>query len=562
MEVARPGAIDEDTPEPPGQAATENTVPVDPERAVGRAVLRLIELLSEDRTLRLGLEALAAQVLGRPETNETVAHPAVGDRAPEPPDPDGEAEVASGDGLGEPTEAAPAKRRRPRPETEPMDRSRLLALIEEATHGQSGEALGTLAYTLGLAAPPLEEAGVDGKPAAEAPGVAERNEPLRGLIARAHLKAEVARAHAEALRTGRTVDDALRHRARSEGASLWMLDLVDPDSAALDSLAECLDALGDAAELVLELGEQRPDDQKRRAHAIRKLAAVQSALRLAAANLRRAPDEDQTQAFAWVTAATSSERIFVERHMRLDDPLDPAHLGDVMSDVQRELDELRAATERQEARERRLKQVRYHAGRIAKGKGSDHDGDKIVEAVADLVAAGMPPSSLELRELLAPILDRLPRPDNRASGYVRVHADLELNRSRPVGSGSRRQEAHREVPGEVLRARELLRGTEVVILGGERRVERERELIEAFRLTGVRWCTLSEDPSDEEIQRAIGRDEVSVVLQLVRWSRHRFGDVGEAAADRHGKPFVRIPAGYNVAAVANAVIRQASERLG
>jgi len=563
---------------------------LDAELAVGRAVLRLIELAWRDDSLRRGLEVLADAILApattaapapiRPETAGAMQvppdmqTPAVTQAAPSvhPPEtapphettPVPEASPSPGE---QPTETVPGPRdevvRRPRrDEVEPMRPEAFLALLQDVVRGLDRDDRGTLAEAL---LPPVADEVAEAPLGRQRPDQAsvasrERDEALRDVVARARLKAQVARAAADRVRTGEPVDEDLVHRARSEGASLWMLDLTEPDPARLDTLAEAFDALSEAAELVLLLGQAAPDDRPRRMDAVRHVAAVQSALRVATRALRITEDEDQRATFAWLDATTSGERIYVARHMRLDDPLDPAHLSDVMSEVHAELDVLRAQSEREEAERDRFKQIRYHAGRIAKGKGSDHDADKIVEAVTELVELGLPPSNLELRELLLPIADRLPPPDGHSREYARVLADLEAARSRPASGRPRGVPAAKPRSAEVERVRDLLQGTEMVLVGGERRVEHEREIREAFGLADVHWFTLGQDPSHEELERAIARPAVSVVLQLIRWSRHRFGEVA-AFADSEGKPFVRVPGGYSVNALAHAISEQASERL-
>jgi hypothetical protein len=46
----------------------------------------------------------------------------------------------------------------------------------------------------------------------------------------------------------------------------------------------------------------------------------------------------------------------------------------------------------------------------------------------------------------------------------------------------------------------------------------------------------------------------------IRWSSHSFGEV-KAMCGRHGKPFVRLPAGYNPDQVAQQILAQCSEAL-
>lgn len=272
------------------------------------------------------------------------------------------------------------------------------------------------------------------------------------------------------------------------------------------------------------------------------------------------PDDDQVTTFEWLKAVTARERIFIDRHMRLEDPLDPDEVEGVMSGVRESLEALRDGEERRRARVEEVKRVRYHAGRLAKGKGSEQDVKKVVEATVEAVEAGVPPSSLELRALLLPILDRLPRQDVPKHFGI-VLREIDLVAEVADESPTRRPGSPRPTSNEVLRVRALLGGSTVVIIGGEERPETRRSLTRAFALAELDWHTLSDDPSLERLYRAIRRPGVSVVLYLIRWARHGFGEASDVA-DELGIPFVRIPAGYNPATVAHEILEQASERLG
>lgn len=520
---------------------------------IGRAVLRLVEIAASDAVVRDGLAALARVVAagGLPGmTTEVRATAAALDAA-----------VASAEPAPEPDHERPPAGAQD--EVVPMDRTTLLTLVDHAMRNLGPNGLGTVAESVartlpgpaaapepepGPAVAPERAAGVDADPAAT----------LRAVAERARLKAALSRARATS--PAGPPDEALVHRARSAGCSLWLTGLVDPDVELLDRLASCFEAVADAAEFAAIRVAADPSDHDSLAAAVRILAAVQSALRVAVAELTREPDDDQVTAFRWLKAVTGEQRIFVERHMRLDDPLDPVSVDEAAAPARAALAEIRERTARQAELRDGLKQVRYHATRVAKGKGGDHDLDKIVEAVAELVADGLPPSNLELRALLAPIFERLPAPEARPAGYARVYADLEANRER--NGRTRVAPTPREKPrsSEVQQVAPLLRGTELVVIGGERRVEAERALTDAFGLAGLTWFTLSDDPTLAELERAISHPAVSVVVQLIRWSRHRHGDAAELA-EAHGKPFVRVPAGYNPNAMARAIAEQASARL-
>lgn len=559
-------------------------------RVIGRAIERLLELGAQDDVLRPGMEALARSILRllgvSPEA--LVAEPTAGPTVASPRPFDVPAEsletldaplatespAAAGAEAGIDQEGSPPAdlsepstplRRRPERDVVPMDRASFLALLEDAAREVRAADQGTLAATLlgemnRGASSPVQAA--DGYPAGPDDDHERReyDAVLPGIVTRARLRADVTRAVAERERTGTQVDEVLLHRARSEGCPLWMLDLRHPDPAAVDSLAECMDAVADAAEFIVLLAKHDPADRARRARAVGALAAVQSALRIATMVHRQTADEEQIAAFGWLKEATATERIFVDRHMRLDDPLDPAHVADVMAPLHLELDGLMAETTREAAVKKRLQQVRYLSGRIAAGKSSAHDTDKVAEAVCALVADGMPASSLELRDLLLPVLDHLPDPDGHPAAYGRVIADLTLHRERLAQGAVAVAVPQKAVSDEVKKVAELLRGTEIVLVGGERRVEAERAVIDAFGLSGIAWFTLTDDPSLPELERAIAKPEVSAMFQLIRWSRHKFGDAAEIAA-AHDKPFIRVPRGYNPNALAKAVLEQASDRL-
>lgn len=559
------------------------TMPTDDRDAtIGRAVRRLVELAAADATLRAGLETLARTIL---EAVGTAVGSAGAAGQPPPEAMRVAPEPAAAAGIADAREPGPADRA-----VEPMDPVTFMRLMEEVARQVEPGELGTVAASLqeafGAGGTIAEDAdGAGRKIGAEAAGrdvraerepdaptsepvpiAALRDAVLPGLAERTRIKAAVARAAIERLSTGEPIDEALLHRARSAHCSLWVLDLVAPDAADLAAYADCLDAVADGVELVRRVREHHPDDHARFVASVRWLAAVQSALRIATTRLSGPADEDQVAVFKWLKETTAADRIYVERHMQLKDPLDPAHIAGAVAPIRAELDALHEERDREEARVRGLRQVRYHAGRIAKGKGDGRDGDKIVEAVVALVEGGLPPSNLELRALLMPIVDRLPAAEDRPAAYGRVFADLELNRDwkpRANGTVAKASRAKRKPPtasDDVRRAATLLRGTELVLIGGERRVEAEQAIRDAFGLADLAWLTLSDDPTLDELERTIARPEVSAVIQLIRWSRHRHGDAADLA-EEHGKPFVRVPGGYNPNALARAILAQASERL-
>ena len=122
-------------------------------------------------------------------------------------------------------------------------------------------------------------------------------------------------------------------------------------------------------------------------------------------------------------------------------------------------------------------------------------------------------------------------------------------------------EAREYSPG-VVRVREWLRGKRMVLIGGERRDEAVRRISDAFELADLEWISLSEHASSTPMEAPIRRPDTALVLVLIRLSGHHHVDDARAYCERHDRPFVRLPAGYNPEQIAAQVIEQVSERLG
>src|SRR5262249_32832906 len=137
-------------------------------------------------------------------------------------------------------------------------------------------------------------------------------------------------------------------------------------------------------------------------------AEAQSSVRAAILAMGGPTDGDQQKVFSWLRSAAAERQILIRRYMRRDDPADPT----TWPNPQERIQQLAARLDRYKNRERRHKsifnKIRYHLKRIGEsGPGGDHayDWQKIVEAGDQLVTEGVPPSNIELRDLLLPVLD-------------------------------------------------------------------------------------------------------------------------------------------------------------
>lgn len=395
---------------------------------------------------------------------------------------------------------------------------------------------------------------------------------LEVLAQHARLKAECVRWAVERRRRERAGADhaelrardaELLARARAEPACwVWSLSphrVTQPD-ADLERLAEVHENLALAARLVADLEAVRPEDAAgHRPEAWQLLAEAQSALRKALLDLDLDTDSDQDDAFLWLRSRTERDRVFVARHMRISDPADPDGWTSLRQRIAAASAQLRDAGDASKVRRRLLSKVRFIAGKLADAEDADCPGHwrGLDDAVGGLVEAGVNPSDRDLRELLAPVLDSMPASFEAGPALRRTVQAIESWLERDDAESAPRERAPSP---EVRRVADLLRGTVVLLIGGERRRPAEEALRKAFDLAELRWVATQEHQSIAPFEAEVARRDVALVLLPIRWASHSFEGVQEFC-ERYGKPFVRLPGGYNPNRVAIEVLRQVERRL-
>lgn len=406
------------------------------------------------------------------------------------------------------------------------------------------------------------------------PRVAEAVPDLRLVAQRARLKAESCRwaiTRRRRLQERADFDTAIKptdvsilERARAlPNCYVWPLDPYAnlPADAVLDTAAACYENLAAAAELTEEIRQALPDDDTFREESYALLAEAQSALRAVLAPLSGRADQDQNDAFLWLRRRTFEDQVLIARYMRRDDVADPG-ANDV---VAQRLTELRQRYEglRQITRQRNrlLSKARFHARKVAEAGGTDalDDWRALILAAEGLVNEGVPASDTELRELLLPILEAMPSDLPYGEAFERVLAEVDRY------IASREPERPETMPAAatspaVARVADLLRGRVVVMIGGQRRPHAQAALERDFALGELRWVATRPHQSIAEFEVQVARPETALVLLAIRWASHSFEGVADMCA-RHGKPFVRLPAGYGSNQVAAQILAQASEEL-
>lgn len=392
--------------------------------------------------------------------------------------------------------------------------------------------------------------------------------PLQTIADRCRVKSEASKLVARRLNDpfdwGEAAADDITRRAMSlPDCHLWMLtrDPVVTVPRAWEDLGGAYATAADAA-LMLRDWEQAPTPMAIR-HASRVLglaAEAQSVLLYAVADVRDVKvDFDQVQIFAHIRSTARDRQVFIPKFLKREDRADPASWPDVTKRIAEIWSQFKASGERDKARAKALGSLKFKVGRLRE-KPEDAAGEwaRVIELVEELVASGLPPSNAELRELLLPVFDDFPDEPPPSSNVEMVLREIERYLdSRPEIDPVPR--AHRPSP-DVVAAAELLRGREIVLIGGQNRPNHKAALMKAFNLTDVRWIVTPEHTSFTVFEPDVAAPEVALVLLAIRWSSHDYDSV-RTYCDQYGKPLVRLPGGYNANQVAHHIMSQAGDRL-
>jgi len=391
------------------------------------------------------------------------------------------------------------------------------------------------------------------------------------IIERARLKAEGARWAVERDERQREGDDFATQirpgdqdviqRARDlPHCFLWMNQSRGDVRNQADDFLLIADCFGSLAESLVTLqATLQTDCRDTFRKSIDLVAEAQSALRMAVSRVEEHPDSDQQMVYHWLRNRASVERFYIERYMRITDPADPERCDNVLEEARAFRETLGKSSKLVKQRSQLLGKARYHLNRLTQHDDAFDRGewDRVVTTIDQLVQDTTPPSNVEIRETLLPYLDQIPELElppgfqlvlREIDRWIASEAPVD---SRPIG---------RDAPPEVQDVAELLSGRSIVLIGGEVRPAAKAAIEAAFNLKAVDWIATREHQSIAAFESHIARPEVALVVLAIRWSSHSFGDV-QKMCDAHGKPLVRLPAGYGTNQLARQILDQCGERL-
>ncbi len=364
----------------------------------------------------------------------------------------------------------------------------------------------------------------------------------------------------------------LIERARSmDDCFLWMFwrERSQPADGTLEMIADCYDATAAAAEVLSTIdelgGDARPDDLL---EAFQLAAEANSALRIALTDTwLTSPDKDQDELHLFLKDQTTERSIFVPRYMRLDDPADPHAVGSLLERIASLREAVTSHVQRTKSITNEFGRIRYHAHQLepdAEGSVESHNCRKIHEAIMTLDELGIPFSDprfagvlpLEVLDLLG--FEEPPPAVQRVIDAVRARHESGQGQAEADEASWDTSSTWSEC---VLRARELLEGGVIVVVGGEPRNEAMERITSAFGLADIVWVPLQEHGPSQPMRSPIQRPETRLVLVLVKLAGHLHVKQAQEYARNADKPVVLLPAGYNPEQIADAISQQASETL-
>jgi hypothetical protein len=270
-------------------------------------------------------------------------------------------------------------------------------------------------------------------------------------------------------------------------------------------------------------------------------------------------DNDQVHLFVHVREEARESQIYINRYLKREDRVSADRWPDLLSRIAVLKEQLSEARGKARTRDKGLTNLKYKLRKMGEvPEQAATEWPRVLELLEEVVAAGVPPSNADIRELLLPVLDTLPEDQEPGPNAERVFAAMNaFLATRPAPP----LEPDTEEPSPEVRAvADLLRGHEVVLIGGVERSASARAIERAFALSNLNWISTRPHESVTIFEPAVARPAVAVVLLAIRWASHSYGDVKDYC-EKYGKPMVYLTGGYNPNQIAHQILAQVGERL-
>jgi hypothetical protein len=384
------------------------------------------------------------------------------------------------------------------------------------------------------------------------------------ILRRCQLKSEAARSVAARLRGDIfiTPDDLVRRANTLPDCDLWMLHPGDYVEAAKawEDLGGAFAVGAEAAEL-LALLKDLPEAlaERHRERVLYAVAESQAMMWAGLLDVHRRVDNDQVHLFVHVREEARQSQIYINRYLKREDRVAADRWPDLLSRIAILKEQLAEARGKARTRDKGLTNLKYKLRKMGESMATaGTEWPRVLELLEEVVAAGVPASNADIRELLLPVLETLPEDQEPGPNAERVFAAVNAYlASRPVEPAGSEPE---EPAPEVRAVADLLRGREVVLIGGVERSASARAIERAFGLSQLNWISTRPHESVSIFEPSVARPDVAVVLLAIRWASHSYGDV-KNYCEKYGKPMVYLTGGYNPNQIAHQILQQVGDRL-
>ena len=356
-------------------------------------------------------------------------------------------------------------------------------------------------------------------------------------------------------------DRAILEKARQlPDCHPWMNRPTAPipdDLSHYATLSGCFEAL--AAVLTISANSQEilADDTALLETLLRLGAEAQSAVREAIRRVGGPTDQDQVAAFWWTRNTAAENGIYIERYLREEDRANPTSWNQLLLRISEFADQVEEQAKAKRRCRRLFGKLQYQLGQALSGD-ADHYWQSVASTVDELVQDGLPPSNVEVRDLLLPHIDIIPAFDNPPQSFQLVLREIRRFQESMVEETV--DEDTDETSPQVEAAADMIRGRVVVLIGGDARSGPKDALEQAFHLSELIWIPTKHGQPVSTFEQFVARPEVAVVALAIRWASHAFTDVRHLCR-KYGKPLVRLPGGYSPNQVAMQIMNQSSWRL-
>ncbi|MGK0219097.1 MAG: hypothetical protein ACI9HE_002598 [Planctomycetota bacterium] len=342
-------------------------------------------------------------------------------------------------------------------------------------------------------------------------------------------------------------------RTNHEETYPWMLeDCGSGNDEALLDAADCYDVVATVASRIAELQSTGALDEGAPSELLYLIAEAQSALLAALSQVGQRTDSDQRDLFLWLKDQTHRHRIYVDRHMRLEDPADAKGSADRLRRLGERVELVNAGALATRERGKLLNKLRFHTRKCLESQRIlEGDATTLTATLLHWKELGLGLDDRSVVELVGPL-------ESLADGALgELLAEINSGEcSFPKESGEDAVAPRRSSTDE---ARQLLADQNALAfeLEGECDV---KALSEGLGLAKLEVVAVPEAPTEEQLVAWIDGNEGKLVLLGRRLDEDAY-EVFKRICLERGRLFVRLPDGFEPAHVARQVIRQVGWRL-